>query len=88
VRKFIIIILKNNELILFTAPAKEAKMTLEQPAGEMWQKIREELNEKQETKEQDLGIIKEWLKQEPHLPDEFGKDLMFFKSIFSTQTQI
>lgn len=48
-------------------------MTLEQPTGEMWQKIREELNENQATKDQDLAHIKEWLKQEPHLPDEFGK---------------
>lgn len=48
-------------------------MTLEQPAGEMWQKIREELNENQATKDQDLAHIKEWLKQEPHLPDEFGE---------------
>lgn len=48
-------------------------MTLEQPAGEMWQKIREELNEKADTKEADLAHIKEWLKKEPHLPDEFGK---------------
>ncbi|CAH2093611.1 unnamed protein product [Euphydryas editha] len=46
-------------------------MTLEQPTGEMWQKIREELNENAETKDQDLAHIKEWLKKEPHLPDEF-----------------
>ncbi|XP_034827632.1 alpha-tocopherol transfer protein-like [Maniola hyperantus] len=46
-------------------------MTLEQPAGEMWQKIREELNENPDTREQDLAHIKEWLKKEPHLPDEF-----------------
>ncbi|XP_028160435.1 uncharacterized protein LOC114352883 [Ostrinia furnacalis] len=46
-------------------------MTLEQPAGEMWQKIREELNEKVDTRDQDLAHIKEWLKKEPHLPDEF-----------------
>ncbi|KPI98994.1 Alpha-tocopherol transfer protein-like [Papilio xuthus] len=52
-------------------PTDEPKMTLEQPTGEMWQKIREELNEKPEGKEQDLEHIKEWLKKEPHLPDEF-----------------
>ncbi|XP_045454101.1 alpha-tocopherol transfer protein-like [Melitaea cinxia] len=46
-------------------------MTLEQPTGEMWQKIREELNENADTKDQDLAHIKEWLKKEPHLPDEF-----------------
>ncbi|CAK1590112.1 unnamed protein product [Parnassius mnemosyne] len=45
-------------------------MTLEQPSGEMWQKIREELNEKPENNARDLAHIKEWLKQEPHLPDE------------------
>ncbi|RVE47935.1 hypothetical protein evm_007449 [Chilo suppressalis] len=54
---------------VFNKPA--SKMSLEQPAGEMYQKIREELNEKAETRDQDLAIIKEWLKQEPHLPDEF-----------------
>ncbi|CAF4916291.1 unnamed protein product [Pieris macdunnoughi] len=46
-------------------------MTLEQPAGEMWKKIREELNENVETRDKDLEHIKEWLKKEPHLPDEF-----------------
>ncbi|XP_053617231.1 alpha-tocopherol transfer protein-like [Plodia interpunctella] len=46
-------------------------MTLEQPTGEMWQKIREELNENADTKDADLAHIKEWLKKEPHLPDEF-----------------
>lgn len=56
-------------------------MTLEQPAGEMWQKIREELNENQATKDQDLAHIKEWLKQEPHLPDEFGKKISYFTII-------
>ncbi|XP_041971721.1 alpha-tocopherol transfer protein-like isoform X2 [Aricia agestis] len=45
-------------------------MTLEQPTGEMWQRIRDELNEKPENNERDLQHIKEWLKQEPHLPDE------------------
>uniref|UniRef100_A0A2H1WHQ3 SFRICE_008001 n=1 Tax=Spodoptera frugiperda TaxID=7108 RepID=A0A2H1WHQ3_SPOFR len=54
-----------------SGPVEAAKMTLEQPAGEMWQKIREELNEKADTKEADLAHIKEWLKKEPHLPDEF-----------------
>ncbi|XP_045516586.1 alpha-tocopherol transfer protein-like [Pieris brassicae] len=46
-------------------------MTLEQPAGEMWKKIREELNENVDTRDKDLEHIKEWLKKEPHLPDEF-----------------
>lgn len=62
-----------NLLISSPGPVEAAKMTLEQPAGEMWQKIREELNEKADTKEADLAHIKEWLKKEPHLPDEFGK---------------
>lgn len=61
--------MKSNEKLISTEPAK---MTLEQPAGEMWQKIREELNENPDTREQDLAHIKEWLKKEPHLPDEFG----------------
>lgn len=50
-------------------------MTLEQPAGEMWQKIREELNENVDTRDADLAHIKEWLQKEPHLPDEFGEFL-------------
>lgn len=58
-------------------------MTLEQPAGEMWQKIREELNENANTKDQDLAHIKEWLKQEPHLPDEFGKLSAFCLFLFA-----
>ncbi|XP_041971680.1 alpha-tocopherol transfer protein-like [Aricia agestis] len=45
--------------------------TLVQPTGEMWEKIRVELNENQNTKEQDLATIKEWLRKQPHLPDEF-----------------
>ncbi|CAG9126186.1 unnamed protein product [Plutella xylostella] len=60
------------ELIFhFKEPEARPRMTLEQPAGEMWQKIREELNEKADTKEADLAHIKEWLKKEPHLPDEW-----------------
>ncbi|CAG5047573.1 unnamed protein product [Parnassius apollo] len=55
----------------FKGPINDTKMTLEQPTGEMWQKIREELNEKPENNARDLAHIKEWLKQEPHLPDEF-----------------
>lgn len=35
--------------------------------------IRVELNENLETREKDLEYIKEWLKKEPHLPDEYGK---------------
>lgn len=62
-----------NKSLYPSGPVEAAKMTLEQPAGEMWQKIREELNEKADTKEADLAHIKEWLKKEPHLPDEFGE---------------
>ncbi|KOB76021.1 Cellular retinaldehyde-binding protein [Operophtera brumata] len=58
-------------LEIMQKPVEAAKMTLEQPAGEMWQKIREELNENKDTRDADLAHIKEWLKQEPHLPDEF-----------------
>lgn len=47
---------------------------LTQPAGEMWKKIREELNENVNTRDQDLIAIKDWLKKQPHLPDEWGKD--------------
>ena len=62
-------------------------MTLEQPSGEMWKKIREELNENADTKDQDLAHIKEWLKKEPHLPDEFGNNF-FFETIKCIKLQI
>ncbi|GBP00817.1 Alpha-tocopherol transfer protein-like [Eumeta japonica] len=67
-------------------PVKElsAKMTLEQPTGEMWQKIREELNENPSTRDQDLAHIKEWLKQQPHLPDEWVAAGMEFRCAMNT----
>ncbi|KAK0162813.1 hypothetical protein PV327_006558 [Microctonus hyperodae] len=42
-----------------------------QPTEEMSKLIRVELNENLETREKDLEYIKEWLKKEPHLPDEY-----------------
>ncbi|XP_059049311.1 alpha-tocopherol transfer protein-like [Achroia grisella] len=42
-----------------------------QPSGELWKKIREELNENVNTRDQDLATIKEWLRKQPHLPDEW-----------------
>ncbi|XP_028043335.1 alpha-tocopherol transfer protein-like [Bombyx mandarina] len=45
--------------------------TLIQPSGELWKKIREELNEDVNTRAQDLAAIKEWLRKQPHLPDEW-----------------
>ncbi|XP_026333792.1 alpha-tocopherol transfer protein-like [Hyposmocoma kahamanoa] len=52
---------------------------LTQPAGEMWKKIREELNENVNTRDQDLIAIKDWLKKQPHLPDEWeDQPLMTF----------
>lgn len=49
---------------------------LTQPAGQMWEKIRVELNENINTRDQDLSAIKDWLKKQPHLPDEWGKDIV------------
>lgn len=46
---------------------------LVQPSGEIWKQIRVELNENVSTNERDLAAIKEWLKKQPHLPDEWGK---------------
>lgn len=46
--------------------------TLVQPQGELWEKIRVELNENVHTRESDLAAIKEWLRKQPHLPDEWG----------------
>ncbi|XP_052751962.1 alpha-tocopherol transfer protein-like [Galleria mellonella] len=44
---------------------------LVQPSGELWKKIRVELNEDVSTRDQDLAAIKEWLRKQPHLPDEW-----------------
>lgn len=46
--------------------------TLVQPTGELWKKIRVELNEDLNTRDKDLAAIKDWLKKQPHLPDEWG----------------
>ena len=51
--------------------------TLIQPTGEMWKKIRVELNEDLNTRDRDLAAIKDWLKKQPHLPNEWGLLLLF-----------
>ncbi|XP_028160431.1 alpha-tocopherol transfer protein-like isoform X2 [Ostrinia furnacalis] len=52
---------------------------LVQPTGEMWKKIRVELNEDVNTRDSDLAAIKEWLRTTPHLPDEWDNQrLMTF----------
>ncbi|KAF9408470.1 hypothetical protein HW555_011856 [Spodoptera exigua] len=48
-----------------------ASVMLVQPKGELWEKIRVELNENVNTRDQDLATIKDWLKKQPHLPDEW-----------------
>lgn len=48
-------------------------MTLIHPDEAMQEKIRQELNENVETRNKDLETIKEWLKKQPHLPDEWGR---------------
>ncbi|XP_013145488.1 PREDICTED: alpha-tocopherol transfer protein-like [Papilio polytes] len=53
-----------------------ASATLVQPTGELWKKIRVELNEDVNTRDQDLAAIKEWLRKQPHLPDEWDDDRM------------
>ncbi|CAH0713572.1 unnamed protein product, partial [Brenthis ino] len=55
--------------------------TLVQPTGEMWKKIRVELNEDVNTRDQDLAAIKEWLKKQPHLPNEWdeGRIMTFLR---------
>lgn len=50
-----------------------ASVMLIQPEGEMWEKIRVQLNENINTRDQDLAHIKDWLKKQPHLPDEWGE---------------
>ncbi|XP_053617229.1 alpha-tocopherol transfer protein-like [Plodia interpunctella] len=44
---------------------------LEQPTGELSKQIRVELNEDVTTRDHDLAQIKEWLRKQPHLPDEW-----------------
>ncbi|KAM3963871.1 alpha-tocopherol transfer protein-like [Aphomia sociella] len=59
-----------------------------QPSGEMWKKIRTELNEDVNTRDQDLATIKDWLRKQPHLPDEWedGPLLTFLRgSSFSLE---
>lgn len=51
-------------------------MSLIQPSPEMQEKIRVELNEDVNTRDRDLQIIKEWLAQEPHLPNTWDENRM------------
>ncbi|KAF9812566.1 hypothetical protein SFRURICE_014425 [Spodoptera frugiperda] len=44
---------------------------LVQPAGELWKSIRVELKEDVTTRDRDLAAIREWLKKQPHLPDDW-----------------
>ncbi|KAJ0173233.1 hypothetical protein K1T71_011409 [Dendrolimus kikuchii] len=44
---------------------------LVQPTGEMWKSIRVELKEDVNTKDRDLAAMREWLKKQPHLPDDW-----------------
>lgn len=44
---------------------------LVQPTGEMWKNIRVELKEDVNTRDRDLAAIREWLKKQPHLPDDW-----------------
>lgn len=55
--------------------------TLVQPTGEMWKKIRVELNEDLNTRDRDLAAIKDWLKKQPHLPNEWddGRIMTFLR---------
>lgn len=52
-------------------------MTLVQPDPEMQILIRKELNEDVNTRDRDLEHMKDWLLKQPHLPDTWGKKLIF-----------
>lgn len=45
---------------------------LVQPTGEMWKNIRVELKEDVNNNDRDLAAIRDWLKKQPHLPDDWG----------------
>ncbi|KAI8441981.1 hypothetical protein MSG28_005646 [Choristoneura fumiferana] len=45
---------------------------LEHPTGEMARKIRIELKEDLDTCDRDVALIRDWLKKQPHLPDDWG----------------
>ncbi|XP_041971974.1 alpha-tocopherol transfer protein-like [Aricia agestis] len=52
---------------------------LVQPTGELWKQIRVELNEDVANNARDLAAIKDWLKKQPHLPDDWDdQPLMTF----------
>ncbi|XP_022131088.1 alpha-tocopherol transfer protein-like [Pieris rapae] len=55
--------------------------TLVQPSGEIWEKIRVELKEDVNTRDRDLQHMKDWLKKQPHLPDEWdeGRIMTFLR---------
>ncbi|XP_073948139.1 alpha-tocopherol transfer protein-like [Choristoneura fumiferana] len=44
---------------------------LEHPTGEMARKIRIELKEDLDTCDRDVALIRDWLKKQPHLPDDW-----------------
>lgn len=48
-------------------------MTLVQPSPELQVHIRKSLNEDLKTRDRDVESIKEWLRQQPHLPNTWGK---------------
>lgn len=57
----------------FQSKMKLKQEILEQPAGEMWKSIRVELKEDVNTRDRDAAAIREWLKRQPHLPNDWGK---------------
>lgn len=50
------------------------EMTLNLPSPQLQISIRKELNENLETRDQYLEHIKDWLRRQPHLPDDWGKN--------------
>lgn len=64
-------------MLRFQVNMKLKQELLVQPSGELWKAIRVELKEDVATRDRDVAIIKDWLKKQPHLPDDWGEKFYY-----------